>query len=75
MRTKLTITIDQDLIPLAKEYAHLQGLSLSRLVERYLTKEVLGSSSRESFSQRWRGRFKPSEHSGDRYKVLSKKYL
>ncbi len=74
MRTKLTITIDQDLIPLAKEYAHVQGLSLSRLIERYLTKEVLGNS-RQSFSQRWRGRFKPSQRSGERYKALSEKYL
>lgn len=36
MTTKLTLTIDRDLVPGAKEYARKTGRSLSDLVENYL---------------------------------------
>ena len=55
MKTKLTVTIDRDLIPRAKERARVEGISLSRLIERALA--ALAMPERESFSQRWRGRF------------------
>ena len=36
MKKKLTITIDSELIPVAKRYARQHGISLSALIERYL---------------------------------------
>lgn len=35
-KTKLTVTIDSDVLPRAKEYARAQGVSLSSLIERSL---------------------------------------
>lgn len=42
MNTKLTLSIDKSVIAQAKEYAALQGRSLSDLVENYL-KSVAGN--------------------------------
>ncbi len=36
MTTKLTLTIEQDVIKIAKNYAHSRGRSLSDLIENYL---------------------------------------
>lgn len=36
MKTKLTVTIDSELVPLAKKYANSQGVSLSSLIEQAL---------------------------------------
>ena len=36
MKAKLTVTIDEELIPKAKEQARSQGLSLSDVIERAL---------------------------------------
>ncbi len=36
MTTKLTLTIEQDVIKTAKTYAHENGRSLSELIENYL---------------------------------------
>ena len=36
MTTKLTLTIEQDVIKTAKTYAHKNGRSLSELIENYL---------------------------------------
>lgn len=36
MTTKLTLTIEQEVIKVAKTYAHSKGRSLSELVENYL---------------------------------------
>lgn len=36
MTTKLTLTIEQDVIKTAKIYAHKKGRSLSELIENYL---------------------------------------
>jgi hypothetical protein len=36
MDAKLTLTIEQEIIRLAKQYAHAKGRSLSDLVENYL---------------------------------------
>ena len=33
VKTKLTVTIDEEVLPKAKEYARRQGVSLSRLIE------------------------------------------
>lgn len=36
MQTKLTLSIDQEIIDRAKEYAKQQGVSLSKLVQEFL---------------------------------------
>ncbi len=36
MNTKLTLSVDQDLIQQAKEYAKSNGTSISKMVENYL---------------------------------------
>ena len=56
MKQKLTITVDADLLPIAKRYARSQGVSLSSLIEQSL-REVAGEHA-PSFSSRWRGKFR-----------------
>ena len=73
MKTKLTLTIEEDLIPQAKRYAEAQKDSLSGLVEKALrdltrTKEI-------PFSKRWRGKFKASRRASTRYRALARRYL
>lgn len=72
MKTKLTVTIDEDLVPKAKERARREGLSLSRLIERALLQ--LTAEGEPTFSQRWRGRFRLADRKGERYVALSRKY-
>lgn len=74
MKAKLTVTIDEELIPKAKQYARSRGISLSQLIERSL-KGVTEIPEEGSFSQRWRGKFKPSERGDERYEGLAKRYL
>ena len=73
MKTKLTVTIDEDLIPEAKNYARARGVSLSQVIESALRK--LTAEGRAPFSDRWRGKFEPANRKGDRYDALAKKYL
>ena len=73
MKAKLTVTIDEELIPKAKEEARSQGVSLSDLIERALRGLTL--ERRRSFSARWRGRFKAARRKDDRHKALAEKYL
>lgn len=37
MQTKLTVRVNDQLIQSAKRYAHKRGISLSRLIENYLS--------------------------------------
>ena len=74
MKQKLTITVDAELLPAAKRYARSRGVSLSSLVEQSL-REMSGEG-RQSFSSRWRGKFRAAEREDDpRYDALAKKYL
>lgn len=72
MKAKLTITIDEELIPRAKEYARSQGVSLSQVIESSLREVSTPKAS--SFSQRWRGKFLPAERDDERYRALAKRY-
>ena len=58
MKQKLTVTIDEDLVPRAKEKARMEGVSLSQLIEMALRR--LTSEDAPSFSERWTGRFRPA---------------
>ena len=73
MKKKLTITVDAELLPIAKRYARSRGVSLSSLIEGSL-REVTGDDS-ASFSSRWRGRFRAVESDDPRYAALAEKYL
>ncbi|MGQ0538491.1 MAG: DUF6364 family protein [Gemmatimonadaceae bacterium] len=74
MKTKLTVTIDRDLLPKAKRYARAHGVSLSQLVEAGL-RELSGEQTETTFAERWRGKFVAARKSDDRYRALAKKYL
>jgi post-segregation antitoxin (ccd killing protein) len=73
MKTKLTLTIDADLVPKAKRFARARGVSLSSLVESALLE--MASEEAPSFVDRWRGRFEPCELDDDRSLALARKYL
>ncbi len=72
VKAKLTVTIEEDLIPVAKRYARSKGVSLSYLIESAL-REV--SAESPLFSERWRGRFVLAKRDEERYKHLTEKYL
>lgn len=73
MKTKLTVTIEKDLVPKAKRYARTHGVSLSRLIENNL--HSLVDSKLDSFSERWRGKLSISPKEDQRFKRLTQKYL
>jgi len=76
MKTKLTVTIDRDLLPKAKRYARERGISLSELIEANL-RHVSSESDSPSFSSTWRGKFiaRDRDRDDDRHRALAKKYL
>lgn len=73
MKTKLTLTIDSELLPRAKRYARARGVSLSSLVEDAL--RGMASEEEPTFAQRWRGRFEAASREDDRFRALAEKYL
>jgi len=48
MDTKLTLSIDKEIIERAKEYARNKNTSLSNLIENYLVSVTKASSSRDN---------------------------
>ncbi|MBP6771900.1 MAG: hypothetical protein KA154_02815 [Gemmatimonadaceae bacterium] len=74
MKTKLTVTIDKDLLPRAKRYARERGVSLSEIIEGSL-RRLSDADDTPSFASRWRGQFVPAEHADERFDALAKKYL
>lgn len=72
-KSKLTVTIDRELIPRAKRHARSLGVSLSSLIEDALRQ--MSSDPQTSFSQRWTGTFVPADRDDERYRRLAKKYL
>ena len=73
MKTKLTITVDADLLPRAKQYARSRGVSLSSIIEASLRELV--AEDTPSFASRWRGRFEATRRNDGRYEALARKYL
>ena len=73
MKTKLTITVDAELLPKAKRYARSRGVSLSSFIEQAL-REVAGEDT-PSFASSWRGRFREAGRQDARYDALARKYL
>ena len=52
MTTKLTLTIEQEVIKVAKNYAHSKGRSLSELIENYLKTLTTKTSNDKDLSPR-----------------------
>ncbi len=73
MKTKLNLTIDEELVPLSKEYARSRGISVSQLVEELLREAT--ENDGPTFSEKWRGRFKPARKEGPRYEKLKDRFL
>jgi predicted nucleic-acid-binding protein len=73
MKAKLTISVDEHVVPAAKRYAQRQGTSLSCLIEQAL--RDASASETPTFASRWRGRFKPARRDAKRYRLLARKYL
>ena len=74
MKQELTITVDAELLPIAKRYARSRGVSLSSLIEQSL-REMAGEDT-QSFASRWKGKFRAAGRDDDpRYDALAKKYL
>jgi len=72
MKSKLNLTIDQDLIPLSKKYARSQSISISKLVEDFLRKVT--QKRNPTFSEKWRGQFKVARKRGARYDKLKHRF-
>jgi predicted transcriptional regulator len=72
MKTKLTVTIDEDLVPRAKRFARNNGVSLSSLIEDAL-RQMTGPEE-APFSARWRGRLELADRDDDRFRALLAKY-
>jgi len=64
VKTKLTITVDQQVLQQAKRHARSQGVSLSSLVEDAL--RGLADRDLPSFAEKWRGKFMPAPSGGSR---------
>lgn len=76
MNTKLTLSIDEDVVQKAKDYAKANGRSLSDLIENYLrgiTSENALSQVSTPLSQQLLGAFRTDEEVSI-LKTLSKKY-
>jgi uncharacterized protein DUF6364 len=73
MKAKLTVSVDEHVVPRAKRYARRHGTSLSGLIERAL--RDASAADTPTFSARWRGRFKPARRAEARYRLLAKKHL
>lgn len=72
MKRKVTITLEEHLIPRAKRYAASQGVSLSSLIEEALDR--MTSRPTTGVVERWRGRFELADRDDDRYRALAAKY-
>ncbi|MBA2435308.1 MAG: hypothetical protein H0V54_09575 [Chthoniobacterales bacterium] len=72
MKTKLTLTVDRDVVADAKKFAKRNGISLSEMVEGQFRK-----LKEPSFAQKWYGKFEiPVPKPGDgRLKHLLEKYV
>lgn len=73
MKTKLTVTIEEDLVPVAKAFAKSRGKSLSQIIEDSL--RALSAADGQTFSEEWTGSLRPANKKDERYRKLADKYL
>lgn len=72
MKTKLTVTIDRDLLPRAKRAAKVRGVSLSALIEDALR---ASADVEQDFVEKWRGSFKLAKRDDTRFRYVAEKYV
>lgn len=72
IKTKLTITVDRELLPKTRRYARARVISLSFLIKDAL--RGLAKPEKSSFTERWRGRFVLADRNDERYRALADKY-
>ena len=72
LKRKLT-AVESELLPVAKRYARLRGVSWSSLVKASL--RTVATEEISPFSERWRGRFEEARREDARYEALARKYL
>jgi hypothetical protein len=72
MKTKLTVTIDEDLLPRAKSAARRRGASLSSIIEKSL-REL--ADEELDFVGKWRGEFRAPSSEDPRIRHLMEKYV
>ncbi|MCB1237394.1 MAG: hypothetical protein KDM91_20180 [Verrucomicrobiae bacterium] len=72
MKTKLTLTVEKELIQQAKKIADAQETSVSSLVEGFLSGLIL--KRQQSFSQKWRGEFKQAPQGNGRSSLLASRH-
>jgi len=59
MKTRITLTIDPQMVRRAKRIAHLRHTSVSALVEEFVRQTpVERNASGSSFAQQWAGKFR-----------------
>ncbi len=73
MKQKLTITVDAELIAVAKRCARSRGVSISSLIERSIREATREDA--QSFASQWRGQFRLAKRNDQRYDALAKKHL
>lgn len=74
MKTKLTLTIDEDVVPRAKRYAQGRGVSLSSIVEKTL-RDLTHEAPPAAAADPWRGRSGPASRDEARFRALARKLL
>lgn len=74
MKSKLTITIDRDLVPRAKRYARDRGVSLSSLIESALVEMTASEPAASSLVDTWRGAMVLAGRDDERFRGLVEKY-
>ena len=72
MKTKLTVTVDEELLPRAKQVARQRGVSLSNVIEESLKRLT---ATRGDFVGKWRGAFRARKSADPRAEFLKRKYL
>lgn len=73
MKTKLTLSVEKSLLPVARRCARQRGRSLSAMVEDYFRN--MTREGEPTFSQKWSGRFRAANRNTPLYRALAKKYL
>jgi len=79
MKTKLTLTIEMNIIPQIKNLAAARGVSVSQLVEEGM-KNLLLEKKTLAFGAKWKGKLAVNKNLNEiknetRFQYLVKKYL
>ena len=75
MKKRLTLSIDPDVVTMAKRYAQSRGMSLSALVEQYLVKQTRLGRGVYRLPPGAANSNRQKTHGDPRYDFLAKKYL